>query len=68
MDDSKTVLLDEKVELEKKLRSLNAFMQIPTFNDIHEVQRTLLKVQAKAMATYLECLNERITWLTNEVE
>lgn len=52
-------LNNEKEELDKKLDKLNAFI-ILGMNDIDDVQKALLKVQASAMKTYSQCLEERI--------
>ena len=60
MSDFKTRLETEKVELEEKLDKLDAFLVSEKVKDIDDVQETLLKVQATAMNTYLQCLKERI--------
>ena len=58
-NDFKVRLNNEKEELDKKLDKLNAFI-ILGMNDVDDVQKALLKVQASAMKTYSQCLEERI--------
>lgn len=60
MNDFKTRLETEKVELEEKLNKLDAFLVSEKVKDIDDVQKALLQVQATAMNTYLQCLKERI--------
>jgi len=60
MNDFKTRLETEKVELEEKLNKLDVFLVSEKVKDIADVQKALLQVQATAMNTYLKCLKERI--------
>lgn len=60
MSDFKTRLLDEQQQLEEKLDKLDAFLMSDKVDNIDNVQKALLKVQAAAMNTYLQCLQERI--------
>ena len=60
MSDLKTRLETEKVELEEKLNKLDAFLVSEKVKEIDDVQKVLLRVQATAMNTYLQCLKERI--------
>lgn len=60
MSDFKIRLETEKVELEEKLDKLDAFLVSEKLNSVDDVQKVLLKVQATAMSTYLQCLKERI--------
>lgn len=60
MDDFKQRLLDEKDQLEERLNKLDAFLESEKVKAIDDTQRALLKVQATAMNTYLQCLSERI--------
>ena len=60
MSDFKTRLEAEKAELNEKLYKLDEFMASDKLNDVDDVQKALLHVQAKAMNTYLQCLKERI--------
>ena len=50
----------EATELEDKLNKLDSFLDSEKSNDIDDVQKALLQVQATAMNTYLQCLKERI--------
>lgn len=60
MSDFKTRLETEKSELEEKLNKLDAFLMSEKVNSVDDVQKALLRVQATAMNTYLQCLKERI--------
>jgi len=60
MSDFKTRLETEKVELEEKADRLDAFLMSEKVKDIDDVQKALLQVQASAMNTYLQCLEERL--------
>ena len=60
MSDFKTRLETEKTELEEKLNKLDEFLVSDKVNDVDDVQKALLHVQATAMNTYLQCLKERI--------
>ena len=56
----KTRLIEEKAQLEEKLDKLDTFLFSEKVKEIDDVQKALLKVQATAMNTYLQCLKERI--------
>ena len=56
-------LLLEKAELEDKTAKLSSFIDGSIFSTIDPVQQILLKIQVKAMQTYLQCLMERIELL-----
>lgn len=56
----KTRLYEELEQLEERLDRLNKFLGSEDFNEIEEVQQELLKVQANAMLTYIQCLLSRI--------
>jgi hypothetical protein len=60
-------LLTEKQELDAKRSKLEIFMNSDAFKGIDAVQMTLLNIQSQAMATYSQCLLERIAWLEKEV-
>lgn len=60
MSDFKTRLDTERLELEEKLDKLDVFLMSDMATKIDDVQKALLKVQATAMNTYLQCLKERI--------
>ena len=59
-------ILDEKEELDIKRKDLDDFQNSEAFQRIDPLQMTLLNIQAQAMATYSQCLLERITWLGKE--
>lgn len=56
-------LIIEHDKLEEKLDKLNIFNNSEKANEIDPVQRTLLRIQAGAMYTYLECIKERLVRL-----
>lgn len=59
----KTKLEQEKRELDEKLERLDNFLKSDEANQIEDVQRAILHVQAAAMNTYSQCLLERIARL-----
>ncbi len=63
MSDFKSRLETERVELEEKLNKLNDFNASEKADEIDPIQKSLLRVQAGAMYTYLECLKERLARL-----
>lgn len=60
MSDFKARLAEEHAQLEEKLCKLDAFLLSENVNEVAETQQALLRVQATAMNTYLQCLKERI--------
>lgn len=60
MSDFKTRLVEEQAQLEEKLNKLDAFLVSENVNKVADTQQALLRVQATAMNTYLQCLKERI--------
>ena len=60
MSDFKTRLKAEREELGAKLEKLEHFLTTDNLDGIEKVQQELLKLQAKAMNTYLCVLNSRI--------
>lgn len=56
-------LMIEYNELEEKLKNLNDFNASQKANEIDPIQKSLLRIQAGAMYTYLECLKERLSRL-----
>ncbi len=60
-------LLTEKQELDEKLSKLNSFIAGPNFATVDTIQKSLLKIQASAMKTYTDCLDERILYLNQTV-
>lgn len=66
MSDFKTRLLDEKQQLEDRHGKLNVFLLSENASKIDPLQKSLLGIQFAAMATYLECLSQRIAWLEKE--
>ena len=63
MSTFKERLTIEKAELSEKLEKLRTFIASEKFQDIDNVQMTLLNIQEKAMETYSQCLLERIVRL-----
>jgi len=63
MKDLKKRLEVEKAELSEKLGKLRAFISSEKFQEIDDVQMTLLNIQIKAMETYSQCLLERMVRL-----
>ena len=60
MTDFKERLQAEKAQLEERLNKLDTFLESEKVKEIDDVQKALLKVQATAMNTYLQCLLERL--------
>ena len=58
-------LFEEKAQLTEKLEKLRTFIDSEKFQQIDDVQMTLLNIQIKAMETYSQCLLERIVRLQN---
>ncbi len=63
MSTFKDRLLEEKAQLDERRAKLEAFQQSEAFQGIEPMQMTLLNIQAQAMATYSQCLLERLAWL-----
>jgi len=63
MKDLKKRLEVEKAELSEKLCKLRKFIASEEFQEIDDVQMTLLNIQIKAMETYSQCLLERMVRL-----
>ena len=61
--DVKNRVIEERDQLLEKLDKLDSFIESDKFQEIDDVQRALLQVQATSMNCYLQCLNERITRL-----
>ena len=60
MGDFKDRLIAEKSELEERLNKLDSFLLSEKLSAVEDVQKALLRVQATAMNSYLQCLKERI--------
>lgn len=56
-------LIDERIDLEEKLDKLDLFLMSEKADQIEKIQLALLKIQAAAMSTYLQCLIERLNYL-----
>lgn len=56
----------EYVELKVKSDKLSEFIDSDKFYTIDYVQRSLLRIQLKAMETYLQCLIDRIDFLEHQ--
>jgi hypothetical protein len=63
MADFMTRLLEEKEQLDEKRSKLGGFIASEGFNNITPTQQHLLNIQSFAMATYSQCLLERIVSL-----
>lgn len=63
MSDLKSQLEAKRVELDKELNELNDFNASTGADEIDPIQNSLLRVQAGAMYTYLECIKERLARL-----
>jgi hypothetical protein len=66
MSTFKDRLFLEKEELDDKRSKLESFQNSEKFKDIDPLQMSLLNIQSQAMATYSQCLLERIAWLEKE--
>jgi hypothetical protein len=66
MSDFISRLSDEKSQLDEKIAKLDAFSKSDDFNGIDNVQRGVLKIQLQAMATYSQCLDERLWRLSSQ--
>lgn len=60
MSDFFTRLLEERNQLEEKLDKLDEFLMHKEADNLEPEDLSLLKVQATAMNTYLQCLVQRI--------
>lgn len=60
MEDFKTRLINEQLDLEEKLNKLNDFNQSEKAETIDPIQKDLLIIQAGVMYTYNEILKTRI--------
>ena len=59
-------LLAEETELNEKKAKLEAFTGTDAFKNVDKEQQALLKIQLNAMATYSECLNQRLIQINNK--
>lgn len=59
-------LLTEETELNEKKAKLGRFIESEDFKNIDKEQQALLKIQYNAMATYSECLNQRLIQINNK--
>lgn len=65
--DFKMRLIDERNELDIKIKKLHEFLYTQVFYDLDSEQKTLLREQYKVMRQYLNILNCRLDiLLTNE--
>ena len=60
MNDFKSRLLEEQLQLNDKVGKLENFIIDKKFENIDEFQQIMLSLQLSAMTTYLQCLNARI--------
>ena len=63
MSDFLNRLKEEKAQLYERKTKLESFIGSDKFIQIDDVQQTLLNIQVQAMATYSQCLLERIARL-----
>lgn len=59
-------LLAEETELNEKKAKLETFIESEAFKTVDKEQQSLLKIQLSAMATYSECLNQRLIQINNK--
>ncbi len=59
-------LIAEETELNEKKAKLQAFIDTDVFKNVDKEQQSLLKIQLNAMATYSECLNQRLIQINNK--
>lgn len=59
-------LLAEETELNEKKAKLETFVETDAFKSIDKEQQSLLKIQLNAMATYSECLNQRLIQINSK--
>jgi len=59
-------LLAEETELNEKKAKLETFVETDAFKGIDKEQQSLLKIQLNAMATYSECLNQRLIQINSK--
>ena len=63
MSDFKTRLVEEQAQLEEKISKIDDFIMSKKADEIDQVQKSLLIIQADAMSTYNEILKARIELL-----
>lgn len=54
-------VVDEKNELDKKLKALNAMLKTPIFEKLNILEKKLLEEQAELMTRYSAVLKQRIS-------
>ena len=60
-------LLDERNELQRKIKSLNFFIKVtPRYNELNDFQKSALVEQLEIMEKYLDVLNARIENIEEE--
>lgn len=60
LEDYKLRVIEERIELEIKLRALKSFMNSEQFNNIDPESKKLMQLQRVAMQDYSSTLYERI--------
>ena len=63
MSDFRTILMEEESSLKTKLENLYDFIESERFDELDEVQKSLMRVQLEAMRTYWRCLITRVNAL-----
>ena len=60
-------LLDERNELQRKIKSLDFFVKVaPNYNELNDFQKSALVEQLEVMKEYLDILNARIENIEEE--
>jgi hypothetical protein len=54
-------VIDEKIELDKKIEKIQAFMKSDEFDNLSVTERALIHKQWVHMCYYSEALNDRMT-------
>ena len=62
-------LLDERNELQRKIKSLKFFIKVaPKYRELNDFQKSALVEQLEVMERYLEILNARIENIEKEYD
>ena len=61
-------LIEESVELAKRLFKLNKFIENDTFKELTEIEKNLLNDQFDVMHAYLRILHRRIQYYATQNE
>lgn len=61
-------IIEEAVELAKRLYKLNKFVESDTFKELKEIERNMLIEQLEFMYNYLKVLHNRIRYYAALIE